>query len=97
MNQTATTMSIEGDRFFLKVYVDPFNKRIRIDDYLGNTDLVIQKAEELVQKHHGEKLIFKVRREQLFNFFEKGFQPEAVVDTLFSRFRCLLFFKILYS
>ncbi len=83
MNQTATTMSIEGDRFFLKVYVDPFNKRIRIDDYLGNTDLVIQKAEELVQKHHGEKLIFKVRREQLFNFFEKGFQPEAVVDAYF--------------
>lgn len=83
MNQIATTILIEGDYFFLKVYVDPFNKRIRIDDYLGNTNLVIQKAEELVQKHHGEKLIFKVRREQLFSFFEKGFQPEAVVDSYF--------------
>ena len=83
MNQIATTILIEGDYFFLKVYVDPFNKRIRIDDYLGNTNLVIQKAEELVQKHHAEKLIFKVHREQLFNFYERGFQPEAVVDAYF--------------
>jgi putative beta-lysine N-acetyltransferase len=83
MNQTAKSMSIKEEHFTLNAYLDPFNKRIRIDDYLGNTNQLIQKAEELVQKHYAEKLICKVRSEQLSLFFEKGFQPEAVVDSYF--------------
>lgn len=83
MNLNATSILIEEDLFSLHAYLDPFNKRIRIDDYLGNTDQLIQKAEDLVQKHFAEKLIFKVRSEHLIQFFEKGFQPEAVVDSYF--------------
>jgi putative beta-lysine N-acetyltransferase len=83
MNLTATSISIEEDCYSLQVYLDPFNKRIRIDDYLGNTDHLIQKAEDLIQKHYAEKLIFKVRSEQLIQFFEKGFHPEAVVNSYF--------------
>jgi putative beta-lysine N-acetyltransferase len=83
MNQTATSILIEEDLYTLNAYLDPFNKRIRIDDYLGNTELLIQKAEELVQKHYAEKLIFKVRSEQLSKFFEKGFHPEAIIDSYF--------------
>jgi putative beta-lysine N-acetyltransferase len=83
MNQIATGILIEEELFSLNVYLDPFNKRIRIDDYLGNTIKLIQKAEELVQKYNAEKLIFKVRREHFLDFYEKGFQPEAVVDSYF--------------
>jgi putative beta-lysine N-acetyltransferase len=83
MNLNATSILIEEDLFSLHAFLDPFNKRIRIDDYLGNSDQLIQKAEDLVQKHFAEKLIFKVRGEHLIQFFEKGFQPEAVVESYF--------------
>jgi beta-lysine N6-acetyltransferase len=83
MNQSASTMLIEESNFFLEVYLDPFNKRIRIDDYRGNTQLVLDKAEELAHEHQVEKLIMKARLEDLLHLYEKGLQPEAVVDRYF--------------
>jgi putative beta-lysine N-acetyltransferase len=83
MNQISQTIKFENDCFVLQVYLDPFNKRIRIDDCRGNTDLLIEKAEQLAHEYKAEKLIFKVRSEQLFNLIEKGFQTEAIVDGYF--------------
>jgi beta-lysine N6-acetyltransferase len=83
MNQSASTIQIEESNFFLEVYLDPFNKRIRIDDYRGNTNLLIEKAEELARKYQVEKLIMKARSEDFLHLYEKGFQPEAVVDRYF--------------
>jgi beta-lysine N6-acetyltransferase len=83
MNQSASTIHIKEDNFFLEVYLDPFNKRIRIDDYRGNTPLVLSKAEELARRHHAEKLIIKARSEDFLHLFEKGLQLEAVVDRYF--------------
>ena len=83
MNQTASTIFLEEDSYFLEIYLDPFNKRIRVDDYRGNTKLLIEKAEELISTHKAEKLIVKVRNEDYFRFLEKGLQPEAVVDRYF--------------
>jgi beta-lysine N6-acetyltransferase len=80
MNQSASTLQIKEDNFYLEVYLDPFNKRIRIDDYRGNTQLMLEKAEELARKHQVEKLIMKARSEDTLSLFEKGLQPEAVVD-----------------
>lgn len=80
MNQSASTLHIKEDNFYLEVYLDPFNKRIRIDDYRGNTQLVLERAEELARKHQVEKLIMKARSEDALSLFEKGLQPEAVVD-----------------
>jgi beta-lysine N6-acetyltransferase len=83
MNQTASTIYFENGNFFLEVYLDPFNKRIRIDDYRGNTKLLLQKAEEIAHQQLAEKIIIKGRAEDLLLFFERGFQPEAVVDRFF--------------
>jgi beta-lysine N6-acetyltransferase len=83
MNQSASIIYIKEDNFYLEVYLDPFNKRIRIDDYRGNTQLVLEKAEELARRHQAEKLIMKVRSEDFLHLFEKGLQPEAVVDRYF--------------
>lgn len=83
MNQAASTIFLEVDHYFLEIYLDPFNKRIRVDDYRGNTNLLIEKVEALVVEHKAEKLIVKVRREDYFTFLEKGLQPEAVVDRYF--------------
>ncbi len=83
MNQTASTILLEESSYFLEIYLDPFNKRIRVDDYRGNTKLLIEHAEDLVAKHKSEKLIVKARSEDFLNFLEKGLQPEAVVDRYF--------------
>jgi beta-lysine N6-acetyltransferase len=83
MNQNASTIYIEESNFYLEVYLDPFNKRIRVDDYRGNTYLVLEKAEELARLHQAEKLIMKVRKEDTLYIYERGLQPEAVVDRYF--------------
>lgn len=83
MNQTAATIFVEERDFFLEVYLDPFNKRIRIDDYRGNMGHLIEKAEGLVKQHHAEKLIMKGRSEDFLTLLEHGLQPEAVVDRYF--------------
>jgi beta-lysine N6-acetyltransferase len=83
MNQTASTIFLEESSYFLEIYLDPFNKRIRVDDYRGNTKLLIDRAEEIAAKHKAEKLIVKVRSEDFLSFLEKGLQPEAVVDRYF--------------
>jgi putative beta-lysine N-acetyltransferase len=83
MKQIASTIYIEESNCFLEAYLDPFNKRVRIDDYRGNMKKVFEKAEELVQQNHAEKLIIKGRSEDYLSFFERGLQPEAFVDRYF--------------
>ena len=83
MDQTASTIYLEEYGFFLEVYLDPFNKRIRVDDYRGNTKLLLEKADELAQHHKAEKLIIKGRSKEFLTLFERGLQPEAVVDRYF--------------
>jgi beta-lysine N6-acetyltransferase len=83
MNQTASTIYIEESDCFLEVYLDPFNKRIRIDDYRGNLKMIVQRAEELCQQNLAEKLIVKARLEDYLAFFASGLQPEAVIDRYF--------------
>lgn len=83
MTKSASTILIEESNYFLEVYLDPFNNRIRIDDYRGNTNLLLERAEELARKHQVEKLIVKARSEDLIHLYEKCLQPEAVVDRYF--------------
>ncbi|MDN3019391.1 putative beta-lysine N-acetyltransferase [Paenibacillus sp. BSR1-1] len=83
MNQTSETIYMEDSHFFLEVYLDPFNKRIRVDDYRGNLNLILEKTEELVKKYQAEKLIFKARTEDSLKLLEHALQPEAVVDRYF--------------
>ncbi|NRD80455.1 putative beta-lysine N-acetyltransferase [Bacillus sp. BRMEA1] len=80
MSQPASSMFIEDSEYFLEVYNDPFNKRIRVDDYRGNLKLILDKTEKIVHKNNAEKLIMKGRKEDTFLLFELGLQPEAIVD-----------------
>jgi len=83
MNQPAHSVQIKESEFYLEAYLDPFNKRIRIDDYRGNINLIIEKTEELCCRNQAEKLIIKGRKEDLFQFFEHGLVLEAIVDRYF--------------
>ncbi|MDP4083571.1 MAG: putative beta-lysine N-acetyltransferase [Bacillota bacterium] len=83
MNEIASTITIRENNCYLDVYMDPFNRRLRLDDYRGNMWAIIQRLEEFAHKHHVEKAIVKGRQEDLFYFLEKGFLPEAIVDKYF--------------
>jgi putative beta-lysine N-acetyltransferase len=83
MNQSASTFYMNESNFYSELYLDPFNKRIRVDDYRGNTKYLLAKVEELVKLHQAEKLIIKARSEDYFTFIEAGFQPEAIVEQYF--------------
>ncbi|AZU63032.1 putative beta-lysine N-acetyltransferase [Neobacillus mesonae] len=83
MNQLQTTVRLQESNFYLEVCLDPFNKRIRADDYRGNIQEILTKLEKLVHEHSVEKLIIKGRTEDTFTFYEAGFQPEAVIDRYF--------------
>ncbi len=83
MAEIAKTVTIHGNHFYLEAYMDPFNKRMRIDDYRGNLTDLIKAAEELAEQMSAEKIILKARYEHLLDFIEKGFQLEAMVDHYF--------------
>lgn len=76
-----------------EIYIDVFNKRLRVDDIRGNIDKAIEKAEELVQAYQAEKLIVKGRQEQYEKLVEHGFQCEAVIDGYFLGSNLVFFCK----
>jgi putative beta-lysine N-acetyltransferase len=83
MNVTASTITINEDFFSMEVYLDPFNKRIRVDDYRGNIKLIVDKSEQIAHAQRAEKLILKARFEDYSMLLESGFLPEAMVDGYF--------------
>jgi beta-lysine N6-acetyltransferase len=83
LNDMSHVLKLSGDHNTLEVYVDPFNKRLRVDDYAGNIFKVIEKAETLSLEKNAEKLIFKARREDFSKLLTSCFQLEAVIDRYF--------------
>lgn len=79
----AYIQKIKMEDYFLEVYIDPFNKRVRVEDYRGNVEVMIKKVEELVNRHKAEKCIILARGEHFRIFLEKAFQVEAMVDHFF--------------
>ncbi|WP_419465921.1 putative beta-lysine N-acetyltransferase [Bacillus spongiae] len=66
--------------FYAQLYCDPYNRRIRIDQYRGDlTELhrvVCEKATQL----SAEKIIIKVRQEHIKTFLTLGYSIEGVID-----------------
>lgn len=75
--------NLEHSSSRIALYEDKFSKRIRVDDYSGSIDEVIQLI--LVSTPEWvEKIIVKVRPEDLDTFVKKGFREEAVVSKYFA-------------
>jgi beta-lysine N6-acetyltransferase len=83
MKEEARGYEVSEKGFTLFIYDDPFNNRIRIDDYYGNLESIIAFAEKHIQSKNREKLIFKIRREDLYSFIGKGFVLEAMIPGYF--------------
>ncbi len=79
--------------YTLEVLVDPYNRRIRIDDYQGNIEKIIEASETIARDTNAEKLIIKARMEQFTDFIEYGYRFEGRIDGYFLGSDCLFFSK----
>lgn len=92
-SNTAKSINILESQFALNVYCDPFNKRIRVDDYRGNVLKVLKRTEMLAKEWKAEKTIIKGRQEDFYIFIEKGYLLEGSIDRYFLGSQCYLFTK----
>ncbi|MFS0863241.1 putative beta-lysine N-acetyltransferase [Fredinandcohnia sp. 179-A 10B2 NHS] len=74
---------MKGSTYHAKINLDFFNRRLKLEEYRGNLPLIIEEMYKLVDNHQLEKLICKVRHEDLFVFIENGFMIEAVIKRYF--------------
>lgn len=81
--ETIVQKSIVTNQYSVKITVDSFNKRIRLDDYYGNVLQILANFENLAQKEQAQKLIIKGKRKDYPLFLEHGFQCEGVIDHYF--------------
>lgn len=83
MSEVAYIKRIIGERFQMDLFIDLYNKRLRVDDYRGDVRQMIEKVEELAIPFKAEKIIIIGRREHYMNLLEQAFQCEAMVDHFF--------------
>jgi len=83
MDIIANSQIIRDESYTLEVYIDLFNKRIRVDDITGDLTKAIKRAENLAEIEKVEKLIIKARKEFFFLLIENGFHCEAVIEQYF--------------
>ncbi|MHC0035695.1 putative beta-lysine N-acetyltransferase [Pseudoneobacillus sp. C159] len=97
MNETAKQYEVDQLGFWIEIYEDPFNKRVRVDDYYGDTNNIIEYMEELMKRSQLEKLIIKVRSEHFHPFLENGYICEAVIDDYYLGSKMFFFTKYFES
>ncbi|MEY8347250.1 putative beta-lysine N-acetyltransferase [Bacillus cereus] len=73
--------------------LDYFNKRIRVDHYTGNVESLMQKIEELAEKHSFTKCIIKGKGEHVSTWLSFGFLLEATIPHYFQGHDAYFFVK----
>nr|WP_051331018.1 putative beta-lysine N-acetyltransferase [Aneurinibacillus terranovensis] len=68
----------------MNVCFDPFNKRMRVDDYRGNICSIENKIRELAGKYAFTKVIVKTRPEHWQTFLSRGYMLEGVFKGYFN-------------
>ena len=93
MNLEIIEKKIEKSYFSITLTIDRFNKRIRVDDYLGHFSSCVQEALQMVLETAVEKLIFKARQENVLTLIEAGFAYEAKIDRYYLGNDCYFLVK----
>ncbi|MEH7884922.1 putative beta-lysine N-acetyltransferase [Bacillus sp. JJ1609] len=89
------TLEVNEKTYKMKVYLDKQNRRIRVDDYLGNLLSILEKAEKIAVNEKADKMIIKGRKEHFIQLLESGYRFEASIDGYFLGSDCFFFSKFL--
>ncbi|RFU61721.1 putative beta-lysine N-acetyltransferase [Bacillus sp. V59.32b] len=88
---------IKKQGYTLNITFDRFNRRVRVDDYLGNFNGCMTEAIHLAADSDAEKLIVKARHENFQELISRGFLYEGCVDKYFLGSDCFFFAKYFQS
>lgn len=80
----ATNETVKEINFNMNVCIDPANKRLRVDEYIGNIVSVIGRLNELAKKHGMTKVIVKAKSNDVELFLSRGYMIEAIFKRYFS-------------
>lgn len=83
MNLDIFEKNIQKRGCSITLTMDPFNKRVRVDDYLGHFTSCVEEALLAADEISAEKLIFKVRMENVMDLLNKGFLYEAMINEFY--------------
>lgn len=89
------TLEVNEKTYKMKLYLDKQNRRIRVDDYLGNLLSILEKAEKIAENEKADKMIIKGRKEHFIQLLESGYRFEASIDGYFLGSDCFFFSKFL--
>ncbi|NLP49196.1 putative beta-lysine N-acetyltransferase [Bacillus sp. RO1] len=81
--KTIKTLLVKNDTIYLDAYEDHYNKRLKIEDFRGNIDHIIQCIEDWSKQPHIEKVIIKSRKDHVTSLMERGFLLEASIPGYF--------------
>ncbi|WP_170839994.1 putative beta-lysine N-acetyltransferase [Lihuaxuella thermophila] len=73
-----------GNDFTMEVCLDAPNKRLRVDDYRGNTRSIMKRIEELARRYSFTKVFVKSRQEDWQSFLAGGYILEGVFKGYFN-------------
>lgn len=84
---------IQLSRSKLHITIDRFNKRIRVEDYLGHFQDCVEEVLKLAKDIAAEKIIFKTRKENVQDLLSQGFLYEGSIDKFFLGSDCYFLVK----
>lgn len=71
------------NEYSLQLFLDTFNKRLRIDDYTGNVESICRRASEVAREHAFTKIFIKSRKEDWMAFLSRGYMLEGIFKGYF--------------
>ncbi|UHA73656.1 putative beta-lysine N-acetyltransferase [Paenibacillus sp. 481] len=72
------------NEYELDYCLDYFNKRLRVDDYAGNTEKIAQRMIEITRGNAFTKVFIKARQQDWPYFLSQGFMLEGVFEKYYS-------------
>lgn len=72
-----------GSDYTVSFCLDFFNKRLRVDDYLGNVDAIFGRIAEIAQNNALTKVFIKSREDDWQTFLSKGCMLEGIYKGYF--------------
>ncbi|KHF39967.1 putative beta-lysine N-acetyltransferase [Halalkalibacter okhensis] len=74
----AEKQTLKTSRFTMELFLDRFNKRVRVDDYRGNIDAIIAEVNQMFKESEFTKVIFHAKPEHWKQLLAYGFELEAI-------------------
>ncbi|EKN68174.1 putative beta-lysine N-acetyltransferase [Schinkia azotoformans] len=84
MKSTSETKILKTPDYTIHLYIDYFNKRLRVDDYRGNVNMIVQELNKAMDGYKFTKLIYFSRVEHWRQLLSIGFELEGIIKGYFN-------------